>query len=207
MLQFNQLKKQYGDHLVLDIPEFRLEPGLFWLQGPNGAGKTTLLRIVAGILRFKGDIRLCGFSLRKEAVRYRQLISWADAEPLYPGFLTGADLLSFYRQLLKPEAGQIDDLRDKLGIGPWLGARTATWSSGMTKKIALFLALLGRPALIVLDEPFITLDDTGSRELSILINQYHRQCGTAFLLSSHQDMQLPGLHRIKIANQSIELIS
>lgn len=205
MLEFIDVQKKYGARRILDIPHFRLEHGLYWLQGPNGAGKTTLLRIVAGILGFKGDIRLQGHSIRKEPVRYRQLVGWADAEPLYPGFLSGVDLLSFYRQLLKPGAGQIEELCDRLGIGPWLGARASVWSSGMTKKVSLLLALLGRPALIVLDEPFITLDESGSRELSTLIGEYHRQYGTAFLLSSHQDITLPQLQCIRIVDQSIEL--
>ena len=207
MLEFVQVQKDYGARRVLDIPHFRLENGLYWLQGPNGAGKTTLLRIIAGIVRFKGDIRFQGHSLQKEPVSYRRLVSWADAEPLYPGFLSGADLLTFYRHLVKPDPGQIERLCDLLGIGSWLGTRAAAWSSGMTKKISLLLALLGRPALVVLDEPFITLDEAGARELSRLIGEYHRQYGTAFLLTSHQEMALEGLRGIGIIDQSIQLIS
>jgi len=206
MLEFIQVQKNYGAQRVLDIPHFRLPNGLYWLQGPNGAGKTTLLRIIAGIERFKGDIRLQGHSLQKEPVNYRRLVNWADAEPLYPGFLSGADLLSFYRQLLKPETGQIERLCDRLGIGSWLNTRAATWSSGMTKKISLFLALLGRPALALLDEPFITLDEAGVRELSGLIGEYHRHYGTTFLLTSHQEMGLQVPHQIRINEKSIELI-
>ena len=206
MLEFSHVQKNYGALRVLDIPHFQLETGLYWLQGPNGAGKTTLLRIIAGILRFKGDIWLQGHSLRKDPVGYRRLVSWGDAEPLYPGFLSGVDLVSFYRQILQPEAAQVESLKERLGVGSWLGTRSAAWSSGMTKKISLLLALLGRPALIVLDEPFITLDEPGSHELSILINEYHRLHGTSFLLSSHQDMRLAGLRRMRIFGQAIQLI-
>ena len=206
MLEFIQVQKHYGAQRVLDIAHFRLENGLYWLQGPNGAGKTTLLRIIAGIERFSGDIRFQGHSLRKEPVNYRRLVNWADAEPLYPGFLSGADLLSFYRQLLRPENDQIERLCDRLGIGSWLGARAAVWSSGMTKKISLLLALLGRPALALLDEPFITLDEAGARGLDGLIGEYHRQYGTTFLLTSHQEMGLPALQHIRINEKSIELI-
>jgi ABC-type transport system involved in cytochrome c biogenesis ATPase subunit len=146
MLEFTQVQKNYGALRVLDIPHFQLETGLYWLQGPNGSGKTTLLRLIAGILRFKGDLCLQGHSLRKDPVQYRRLVSWGDAEPLYPGFLSGADLLNFYRQILRPEPGQVENLCDTLGIGSWLGTRAAAWSSGMTKKISLLLALLGHLA-------------------------------------------------------------
>jgi ABC-2 type transport system ATP-binding protein len=206
MLEFIEVKKDYGALRVLDIPHFRLDEAIYWLQGPNGAGKTTLLRIIAGILSFKGDIRLQGYSLREDPVGYRRKVGWADAEPLYPGFLSGVDLLSFYRRILRPDPPQVEDLCTRLAIGSWLGTRADGWSSGMTKKISLMLALLGRPALIVLDEPFITLDDAGSRELAVLINEYHRLYGTAFLLSSHQEMGLPDLQKLNIFNYSIELI-
>src|SRR6201992_3474490 len=115
MLELIEIQKSYGATLVLDISYFQLENGLYWLQGPNGAGKTTLLRIIAGILRFKGDIRLQGQSIRRQPVDYRRLVSWADAEPLYPGFLSGVDLLSFYQQLLKPETARIESLCERLG--------------------------------------------------------------------------------------------
>jgi ABC-2 type transport system ATP-binding protein len=206
MLEFINVQKNYGPQSVLDISHFSLDAGIYWLQGPNGAGKTTLLRVIAGILTFKGDLRLRGHSLRKDGVGYRKLVNWGDAEPLYPGFLNGADLLDFYRQILRPEAAQVDELCGRLGVDSWLGARAAAWSSGMTKKISLVLAFLGEPALIVLDEPFTTLDEPGARELSTLIEEYHRLYGTAFLLSSHQHMPLPGLKRMQIVNHAIELI-
>ena len=126
MLEFTDVQKNYGALRVLDIPYFKLETGLYWLQGPNGAGKTTLLRIIAGILRFKGEISLQGHSLRKDPVSYRRLVSWGDAEPLYPGFLSGVDLLSFYRRILKPEPAQVESLKERLGVGspmPWCPCR------------------------------------------------------------------------------------
>jgi ABC-2 type transport system ATP-binding protein len=206
MLELIQVKKDYGANRVLDIPYFHLESGIYWLQGPNGAGKTTLLRVIAGILTCKGDIRVQGRSLRKDPVDYRRLVNWGDAEPLYPGFLNGIELVSFYSRILGADKSQMEKLCDLLGIGSWLGARAAVWSSGMTKKISLLLAMLGRPALILLDEPFITLDDAGNRGLTTLINEYHKLYGTAFLLSSHQEMLLPELSRMRIIDHSIGLI-
>lgn len=206
MLQFTDVLKNYGRNKVLDIPDFRLGPGIYWLQGPNGAGKTTLLRIIAGILHFKGDLRLQGRSLQNDGTGYRRLVGWGDAEPLYPAFLTGTDLLDFYRNILRPEPGQVDELCAALGVGSWLGTRASGWSSGMTKKISLLLALLGRPALIALDEPFITLDEPGMTKLGMLISGYHRDPGTSFLISSHQHPGLPGVQKLQIIDRTIKLI-
>src|ERR1700743_3255687 len=110
MLELIQVKKDYGANRVLDIPYFHLESGIYWLQGPNGAGKTTLLRVIAGILPCKGDIRLQGRSLRKDPVDYRRLVNWGDAEPLYPGFLNGIELVSFYSRILGADKSQTEKI-------------------------------------------------------------------------------------------------
>jgi ABC-2 type transport system ATP-binding protein len=123
MLQFRSFYKRYGSKLVLDIPDLCLGTGQYWLQGPNGSGKTTLLRILAGILPFSGDVLLKGpdqanpVSLRRSPTPYRRLIAWADAEPQYPGFLTGYELLGFYRNILRPEAAQVKRLIDGFAVG------------------------------------------------------------------------------------------
>ncbi len=108
MLQLIQVVKSYGSKKILDIPFLQLEEGLFWLKGPNGAGKTTLLRILAGILPFQGTIRLKEYSLQDNPVAYQRCIGWADAEPLYPGFLSGKDLLAFYQGVRPCPPGQVD---------------------------------------------------------------------------------------------------
>jgi ABC-2 type transport system ATP-binding protein len=208
MLQFDRLRKAYGNKLILDIPSLELAPGVYWLQGPNGTGKTTLLRVVAGILSFEGDIRLQGRSLRNEPVAYRRLVGWADAEPLYPGFLNGSDLLAFYRGILQPEPDQVERLCAALAVDAWLNSRLDRWSSGMTKKISLVLALLGQPALVLLDEPFSTLDQEGTTALCALMTEYHRLYNTGFLLSSHQGIDpdwIQGLSKLKLNDRNIQL--
>jgi ABC-2 type transport system ATP-binding protein len=214
MLQFRSFYKRYGSKLVLDIPDLCLETGLYWLQGPNGSGKTTLLRILAGILPFNGDVFLKSpnqvnpVSLRQSPTPYRRLIAWADAEPQYPGFLTGYELLDFYQNILHPEAAQVKRLIEGFGVGAWLDTRTAAWSSGMTKKLSLLLAFLGTPTLILLDEPLTTLDESGRMALSEFITGYQRDSGTSFMISSHQDIgfgMLPATQLLTLLDSSIVL--
>jgi ABC-2 type transport system ATP-binding protein len=84
MLQLRHFQKSYGRNKILDIPDWHLPPGGYWLQGDNGSGKTTFLRTIAGLTPFKGEISLNEHSLRKTPMAYRRAITWADAEPLYP---------------------------------------------------------------------------------------------------------------------------
>lgn len=210
MLEFRATQKSFGTTPLFSIASETLDKGIYWLQGENGVGKTTLLRMVAGIVPFKGDILVAGVSQRREPVDYRRLVGWADAEPLYPEFLTGEDLLTFYSQILQPDPWQAAGLIHRLGIGGWLNTRLATWSSGMAKKLFLLLAFLGRPALIALDEPLITLDERGAAGLTSLIREYSEIHNTGFLLSSHQSVPvetLPQLQKIEIKEQSIRLIN
>jgi|SRR5579863_937621 len=209
MLQFTGVEKSYGSKKVLAIPSLKLPSAIYWLQGPNGSGKTTLLRILAGILPFQGQIRLREISLRRDPVAYRRLTGWADAEPLYPDFLTGNDLIAFYSDIIRPPAGQLGDLIGRFGVSSWLGSKAVTWSAGMYKKISLLLAFLGRPALITLDEPLVTLDASGASALFDLVRERYHLDGTAFIFSSHQpglEREMPGLRRLIIYDGSINLI-
>jgi len=211
MLEFRQVRKSYNHSApILDIDDLILATGIYWLQGANGTGKTTLIRLVAGIEPFLGDTVINGRSQRREPVAYRRLIGWADAEPLYPGFLTGQEVINFYSGILHTEAGQITYLLQRLQIGAWIDTRLAGWSSGMTKKLALLLAFLGRPVWILLDEPLITLDESGLAGLLALIREYRDKYGAGFLLSSHQPLPadvLPDTQSLILTNRSIQLIS
>src|SRR5690242_9731399 len=98
MLTIQSAKKEYNRELVLDIPTLQLDEGVYWVQGVNGSGKTTLLKMIAGLSPFAGDITVAGISLHRKPLHYRRQVSWAAAEPLYPSFVTGGELVAFYQE-------------------------------------------------------------------------------------------------------------
>jgi len=209
MLEFTQLEKSYGSRPIFSIPSYRLDRGAYWLQGPNGSGKTTLLRIIAGVISFKGDILLKGHSLRHDPIAYRRAISWADAEPRYPAFLTGNDLLSFYLSVRKASISQAEQLVSAFSMTSYISTRIGSWSDGMIKKLSLVLAFLGTPSLIVLDEPLVTLDATSIQLLYEMIRD-HRGQGHSFLFTSHQDIAMSSMpidKKIVIRDQIIETLT
>jgi len=207
MLTIKDTSKSYTNDRILDIPSLYLEKGIYWLQGINGSGKTTLLRMIAGLSPFKGDILVDDISLRKSPVAYRRLVSWADAEPLYPHFITGGELLSFYCNIRKAPAAQIDQLTAHFGIGSYLHQPVGSYSSGMVKRLSLLLAFVGEPSLILLDEPLATLDAEAAQTLPDLIRTYRHDRETSFIFSSHQPFAPNALtvdRKLTIANRVIQ---
>ena len=184
-LSVEKLRRAYGSHEVLAIPNWEIDEGIYWLQGENGAGKSTLFRTLAGMLPFEGNVILDQkFDLRRDPVAYRLRLNLGEAEPIYPAFLTPADLLTFVAEAKRSPAGQVEELVEALGIN-YLDQPMGSCSSGMVKKTSLALAFLGEPSVIILDEPLITIDLEARENLFSLIKEYHTR-GVTFLLSSHQ---------------------
>jgi ABC-2 type transport system ATP-binding protein len=186
MIHLNQVEKYYDRKLVLKIPELTLENGIYWLTGTNGSGKTTFLKILAGLMPFKGNVFVNDTSLKKQDVAYRRLVSYAEAEPLYPSFITGSDLVLFYQEIRKAPGKQVEKLIAFSGLRQNLASPIGTYSSGMVKRLSLLLAFIGNVPLILLDEPLATLDAEAVHALPDLIKDYRDEYGTCFIFSSHQ---------------------
>jgi ABC-2 type transport system ATP-binding protein len=192
VLSLDSLEQRYGQHEVLQIPAWNIDYGIYWIHGENGAGKSTLFRTLAGMLPYSGSIVLDGkYDLKQQPTDYLLRLSLGEAEPLYPSFLTPADLISFVAEARKSPAGQAEMLIDALGIN-YLKNPFGSCSSGMVKKVSLALAFLGNSSLIILDEPLITIDKEARAALFELIKTYHAS-GVTFMLSSHQAFQQEGL--------------
>ena len=207
MLQLLKYSKTYQGRAVLRIDSFTLSPGIYWVQGANGSGKSTLLKSIAGITPFEGDIQLAGqLSVKKQAVAYRRLVNFAEAEPVFPEFLTGSELIRLFSVAKNGPPHQEDFYLESLRMTAYVHEPVGTYSSGMLKKLALVLAFLGRPTCILLDEPLTTLDAAAVPVLCAWITRQHAEQGTSFLLSSHQalaDESLPAVQKLLVEHATL----
>ncbi|TDO19595.1 ABC transporter ATP-binding protein [Pedobacter duraquae] len=186
-LSLESICKKYGSHTVISFQKFQLTDGVYWLKGANGTGKTTLFRIIAGQTPFDGQVSFRNVNLKKQPVSYRSTISYAEAEPQYPGYITGNDLVRYHQQVRRAKLDDVEKLIERFGMSPFMNQAIGGYSSGMLKKLSLICAFIGEIELFLLDEPLITIDKESATELFSLIKEY-RVKGCMFLISSHQDI-------------------
>jgi len=185
MLTITNFQKKYGTSLepVLSIIECKIDNGIYWIKGENGSGKTSLLKSIAGLIPFEGNITVAGCAINLNRMTYLQQVNYAEAEPQYPLFLSGKELIDFYRSAKKGNFPET--LIHDLGVEKFMHQKTSTYSSGMLKKLSLVLAFIGKPTLVLLDEPLIALDVAAVEVLQAAIRQYN-QSGVSFIITSHQ---------------------
>ena len=191
MLSINHFSKQYapGRYAVQDLT-LQVAPGeICGFLGHNGAGKSTTLRAVAGVLDFtEGDITIDGHSIRTEPVAAKQAMAFLPDNPDLYDFLTGIQYLNFVADICAVPAdvrtARIQELAGAFALTGDLGSPIGSYSHGMKQKLALISALIRRPRLLLLDEPFVGLDPNAAYTLKQMLHQLCREGGAVFF-STH----------------------
>lgn len=191
MLSINHFSKQYapGRYAVQDLT-LQVAPGeICGFLGHNGAGKSTTLRAVAGVLDFtEGDITIDGHSIRTEPVAAKQAMAFLPDNPDLYDFLTGIQYLNFVADICAVPAdvrtARIQEFAGAFALTGDLGSPIGSYSHGMKQKLALISALIRRPKLLLLDEPFVGLDPNAAYTLKQMLHQLCREGGAVFF-STH----------------------
>lgn len=185
MLSVSRLTKSYGKNLANQDIDFFVEPGeITVLLGPNGAGKSTTIKCIAGLLRFQGEIWICGYP--NKSVEAKRELGYIPEIPAPFEMLTVEEHLEFIARAYRlnnwrEEAEsllqrlELEDKRNKLG---------KELSKGMQQKLSICCALLPNPKLLLFDEPFVGLDPHAIKELKMIIRERKRQ-GASILISTH----------------------
>jgi ABC-2 type transport system ATP-binding protein len=188
VLEFDGLHKSFGDNHVLDGVGFTVAPGsMFGFVGANGAGKTTTMRIAMGLVRADaGEVRWHGRPLDLET---RRRVGYMPEERgLYPKMKVGEQVSYFARLhgLGAAEASRAaGEWVERLGLGERRGDQVEKLSLGNQQRVQLAAALVSRPEVLILDEPFSGLDPIGVDSLAEALLEQCRQ-GVPVIFSSHQ---------------------
>ncbi|TMK69247.1 MAG: ABC transporter ATP-binding protein [Actinobacteria bacterium] len=192
MIRARGLEKRYGDRRILRGVEFDLtRGGLLVVTGPNGSGKTTLLRLCVGLATPTAG------ELAVEVERTR--VGFLAHEPLLYRQLTALENLDLYGRLYRiPERRErIGMLLERFGLWDERHTRAASYSRGMLQRLALCRTLLHEPDLLVLDEPFSSLDDEGAALLDRELAE--RRDRAAFVVATHDPDRVLPLATAKLA--------
>ena len=188
------LNKSYGDFHVLKDLDLQIERGsIHGLVGLNGSGKTTTLECILGLQPYQGgDISILGHTPSELHAAKGSVVGIFDTPSLHP-YLTVRQCMQHARLLCDQPTRTPQQVEKLLGIERFSDFKIKHLSLGNKRRASIAQALLGNPALIVLDEPFNGLDAGGVDDVLQLIETLNTEEGTSFLLSSHQ---LPYLEQI-----------
>ncbi len=184
LLEIRGLRKAFGEQVVLDDVSLGLRRGdIVLLAGANGSGKSTLLRCVAGLTAFQGTVQVLGAQPRSAAGR--GLIGYLPQLVALPESVTVGEVIAFFARLRGVSVSQPEELAVAVplpgGFLPELGRPIGALSGGMRRRVALAVALLGSPPLVLLDEPAASLDEEHSASLWETLQALRAAGGTALV--------------------------
>ena len=189
-VQLRGLAKRFGQVVAVESADLQVRPGCFFgLVGPNGAGKTTTLAMATGLLRpDAGRAEILGRDVWSDPAGAKGLIGMLpDGMRLFDR-LTGQELLRYVGLLRRvPETDIVSrsaELLAALGLADDANTLVVEYSAGMTKKIGLACALIHAPRLVILDEPFESVDPVSGEHIRAILRGYVASGGTV-VLSSH----------------------
>lgn len=205
MIHVRDLVKAFGSRQALSGISLDVAPGdRVMLVGPNGAGKTTLLHILATLSRpTSGEVTIAGHDLRTSGAVVRRMLGYLSHESLLYEDLTAMQNLQFYARLRADAAGgataRIETLLRCVGLWSRRDDLVRTFSRGMCQRLAVARAVLHRPKVLLLDEPYTSLDTDAAEVLTALLTSLAGD-GCTMILTTHRPAE-----EGQIANRMVAL--
>lgn len=188
VLEIKQLAKGYGKQQALADFDLTVEAGdIIGVAGRNGAGKTTLFRIITGLTpKYQGSVSIFGSTTDKELRDKRQLVGTIIEDPAFIPEMTAKQNLEFYRlERGITDKNRVDEMLALVGLADTGRKKVKDFSLGMKQRLAIALALIHRPKLLIFDEPTNGLDPEGIIQVRELLLQLAKDERLTILVSSH----------------------
>jgi ABC-2 type transport system ATP-binding protein len=206
-IEVQNLRKVYGDKAAVDGLSITVPRGCFFgFLGPNGAGKTTTIKMLMGLAPpTSGTIQLLGLPMPERGIEIKQLIGLVPDESLLFDHLTGGEFIEFVgriygleRSVARERSTELLELFELSGNQRKL---IAEYSKGMRKRVAMAAALIHRPQLFLMDEPFEGVDAVGARLMKDILLEQVRHGATIFLTSHVLEVVERLCDRVAIINE------
>jgi ABC-2 type transport system ATP-binding protein len=184
-IMIQDLKKHYGDQVVLDGVNLTVDEGEFYaLMGPNGSGKSTLSSIMASVTRFdSGTLEICG----KRPEQAREMIAYIPQENFSVPQLTGRENLIYFARILgisgHDAQAMVNQMLEKVGLTKDADKRFSNYSGGMKKRLELATTLFPGVRMLILDEPTTGLDPAARRDFFTLLKDIKHEQASIFLIT------------------------
>jgi len=190
MIRCVNLSKSYGNVRALDTMNIEVGKGqIYGLIGPNGTGKTTTIKLIVGLIQpTSGSVFINGLDMRQNPLEAKRFIGYIPDEPFLYERLTPWELMDFKGSLYDMTKGEIDskksELLDLIGMLEYKNDLIEGFSLGMKQRVAVAIALLPSPPVIVVDEPLVGLDPRGMKRVKEIFLKLAREGKTVFI-STH----------------------
>ncbi len=188
IIEASKITKSYGNRKILDGVDITVREGeIYGLVGRNGAGKTTLIRSILGLVEpDSGEIKING-ALGKNALEFerKKIGSLIDSPALIMHLSALDNLKAFALAFGRYDESKLRELLHTVGLNADDTLKVKNFSLGMKQRLAIAIALIGEPNILILDEPVNGLDPTGIFEVRELLQQLNHNMGVTILISSH----------------------
>lgn len=187
IIETQNLTKRYGEFTAVSNLNLHIRKGsVYGFLGPNGAGKSTTMKMLLGLTQpSSGSFRIMGnkYPQNRTAI-LKEVGSFIEA-PAFYGNLTGEENLDIIRRILGLPKSYVDDVLELVGLSQYRKRLAKKYSLGMKQRLGLAGALIGRPPVLILDEPTNGLDPVGIHEIRSLIRSLPQKYDCTVLVSSH----------------------
>jgi len=187
-LRLEEVSKSFGRIQAVDRLSLKVYPGqMTGFLGPNGAGKSTTLYMIPRLVHPSGGrIEIFGLDVRENFKQAMRHVGAMVESPAFYEYLSGRKHLELISRLRSnAKESEIDEILERVGLYERRNDKVKTYSHGMKQRLGLGMALLGRPKLLILDEPTSGMDPEGTREILGFLREKVREEGLAVFISSH----------------------